>query len=124
MNAALLALVAGIAVGTGLTFWGWAVWLRGRLAANRTWRDTTAFSGLVALSIACAMFLGTVAYSLATSGFGSDPSTPRFLARISIWLCLAAVAASVLGRARYRLAVFLGAVSFGLLWLMVATLVP
>lgn len=124
MNAGLVALVTGMAVGTGLTCWGWAIWLRSRVAANRTWRGTTAFSGLVALSIACAMFLGTLAYSLATSGFGSDPSTPRTLARVSIWLCLAAIAASVVGRARYRLAVFLGAVSFGLLWLMVATLVP
>ena len=124
MDVGSAVVVTGIVAGTGLTCWGWAVWFQKRVVIDRTWRDTVAFSGLMALTIACAMFLGTLAYALATSGFGSDPSTPRFLARISVWLCLAAVASSALGRGRYRLPVFLGAVAFGVLWVMVASLVP
>ena len=124
MDVSSAIVVTGIVAGTGLTCWGWAVWFQNRVVIDRTWRDMAALGGLMALTVACAMFLGTLAYALATSGFGSDPSTPRLLARISAWLCLAALAFSVMGRGKYRFLVLLGAVAFGVLWVMVAIAVP
>jgi hypothetical protein len=113
-----------IVSGAVLTIWGWARWLRARSGHGPTWRSGSAFAGLIALSIACAAFLGLVVYASGTGGFGDDPSIPLFFARISIYLCLAALASSNFGKGACRLPVLLAALALGLLWVMVAATMP